>query len=50
MREITISVEEYKALLEASIKIDMLMKRVRKEQYVGRSDLVEILGMEGSDE
>jgi len=50
MGEITISVKEYKELLDASIRIEMLTKKVKKDRYIGRENVMEILGIEDEKE
>lgn len=50
MGEITISTKEYKEFLEASIRIEMLTKKAKNDRYLGRADVMEILGIEDEKE
>ena len=50
MEEITISVNEYKELLEASIRIEVLTKAVKKDRYIGRAEVMNFLGIEDEKE
>lgn len=50
MGEITITIEEYKALLEARIVVGIIARRLLTDKYVGRSDIMEIIGMKEKEE
>lgn len=50
MGEITISIKEYKELLEASIRIEMLTKAAKKDRYIGREEVMNFLGIDDEKE
>lgn len=46
MREITITMDELQELMKAKCLVEILERMVRNHKYIGREDVMQVLGIE----
>lgn len=46
MREITITTDEFQELMKAKCLVEILERMARNNRYIGREDIMHVLGIE----